>query len=255
MVGDMNKPISKVFCCDCLDFLKTCENNQFDLAICDFPYGINANKMGMGGTASNRRTARRMYKEHTEEVKREKGRLNSGGGKLKNRLLNQSHFDWDNEIPSKEVFDEIFRVSKNQIIWGGNYFDLPPSRCWIAWDKVQPWENFSQIELAWTSFDMPSKLFRFDNRSWSKWHPTGKSVELYGWLLKTFAKEGDKILDPMSGGGTSRIAAYLMGFDYWGCEINETYFNLAEEHFRQECLGEVRLKSGRTARQLMLFEE
>ena len=122
-------PISEVYNCDCLEFLRKCEDNLFDLAICDFPYGINANKMGMGGTANNRRTARKMYKEHTEEMK--KGRLNSGGGKLKDRLLNQSTFDWDNEIPSQEVFDEVFRVSKNQILWGANYFgNLPASRCW-----------------------------------------------------------------------------------------------------------------------------
>ena len=248
------EPISEVYNCDCLEFLRTCEDNQFDLAICDFPYGINANKMGMGGTASNRRTARKMYKEHTEEKK--KGRLNSGGGKLKDRLLNQSTFDWDNEIPSQEVFDEVFRVSRNQILWGANYFgNLPASRCWIAWDKVQPWVNFSQIELAWTSFDMPAKLFRFDNRSWTKHHPTGQPVELYTWLLTTFANKGDKILDPMFGGGTSRIAAYQCGFDYYGCEINETYFCLAEKHFKSACLGEVTLKDGRILKQLKLFDD
>ena len=244
-------PISEVYQCDCLEFLKTCKDGQFELCIWDPPYGINANRMGMGGTANNRRTARRMYKEHTEEKK--KGRLNSGGGKLKERLIKQSLFDWDNEIPCQEVFDEVMRVSKNQIIWGGNYFPLPPTRCVICWDKIQPWENFSQIEMAWTSFDMPAKLFRFDNRSWNKWHPTGKPLELYAWILRNFAKEGDKILDPMFGGGTSRIASYLLGFDYWGCEINQTYFRLAEEHFRSECLGEVRLKGGRIAKQLELF--
>lgn len=244
-------PISETYNCDCLSFLKSCKDNAFDLVIWDPPYGINANKMGMGGTASNRRTARRMYKEHTEEKK--KGRLNSGGGKLKERLLNQSLFDWDNEIPSQEVFDEVFRVSKNQIIWGGNYFPLPPTRCVICWDKVQPWENFSQIEMAWTSFDMPAKLFRYDNRAWNKWHPTGKPVELYGWLLKNFAKQGDKILDPMMGGGTSRIAAYKMGLVYYGCEINSTYYALAEEHFSSECLGEVKMNNGMVLKQLELF--
>lgn len=244
-------PISEAYNCDCMTFLKECDDKIFDLCIWDPPYGINANKMGMGGTAANRRTARRMYKEHSDEKR--KGRLNSGGGKLKGRLLNQSVFDWDNATPSQEVFDEVFRVPKHQIIWGANYFGMPSSRCWIAWDKVQPWENFSQIELAWTSFDLPAKLFRFDNRSWSKHHPTGKPVELYSWLLKTFAQKGYKILDPMMGGGTSRIAAYKMDFDFYGCEINETYFNLANEHFRSECLGEIMLKDGRTAKQLELF--
>ena len=239
--------------CDCLDFLKDCEDNQFDLCLFDGPYGINANKMGMGGTASNRRIARKLYKEHTEEKK--KGRLNSGGGKLKNRLLNQSTFDWDNEIPSQEVFDEVFRVSKNQIIWGGNYFDLPPTRCFICWDKVQPWENFSQVELAWTSFDLPAKLFRFDNRTGGKIHPTQKPTDLYVWLLRNFAKKGDKILDPMMGSQSSRIASYMLGYDYYGCEINERYFDDGCKRFDEECLGLVRLKDGRVFKQTFLFED
>lgn len=102
---------------------------------------------------------------------------------------------------------------------------------------------------------MPAKLFRFDNRSWTKHHPTGKPIELYRWLLHTFANKGDKILDPMFGGGTSRIAAYQCGFDYYGCEINETYFSLAETHYRYECFGEVTLKDGRTLKQLTLFDD
>jgi site-specific DNA-methyltransferase (adenine-specific) len=235
-----------------MEFMRELPDQFFDLCIWDPPYGIDAAKMGMGGTASNRRTARRLYKEHTE---RKKASFSAGAGKLKDRLLNQSSLDWDSKIPDDAVFDEIFRVSKNQIIWGGNYYDLPPCRCFVAWDKVQPWENFSQVELAWTSFDMPSKLFRFDNRSWTKHHPTGKPVKLYSYLLKTFAKSGDRILDPMTGGGTSRVAAYKMGFDYWGCEINKDYFDKAQDFFSRECLGEVRTKDGKIIKQLNLFEE
>ena len=131
--------------------------------------------------------------------------------------------------PPKSYFDELFRISKNQIIWGGNYFDLPPTRCIVCWDKVQPWENFSQIELAWTSYDKPAKLFRFDNRTTKKIHPTQKPVELYMYLLNTFAEKGMKILDTHVGSGSSLVACKQFGCDYIGFEISERYFNLAKD--------------------------
>lgn len=216
------KPISEVYNIDCLEFLREQPDKSFDLAIVDPPYELPA-------------------------------RSTHGRGKLKNRILNKGNIQqWDIK-PPKEYFDELFRVSKNQIIWGGNYFDLPPTRCVCVWDKIQPWENFSQVEIAWTSFDLPAKLFSFDNKSWSKHHPTGKPVELYSWLLKTFAKEGNRILDTHLGGGTSRVAAYMLGYDFFGCEINPEYFKSAEEYFRMECLGEYTLKNGRKVKQLDLF--
>ena len=242
--------ISEVFNTNCLDYMKSVPDKYFSLAIADPPYGLNAAKMGMGGTADNRRAARKLYKEHTERVK---GRLNSGGGKLKGRLLNQSSIGWDSKTPSQEFFDELFRISENQIIWGGNYFDLPPTRCVVCWDKVQPWENFSQVEIAWTSFDYPAKLFRFDNRTGDKIHPVQKPVELYAFLLRNFAKQGDKIFDPMTGSGSSRIAAYKLGFDFYGCEINSDYFNSAQSRFNRECLHEVTTKDGKTIKELSLF--
>lgn len=101
---------------------------------------------------------------------------------------------------------------------------------------MQPWENFSQIELAWTSFDKPAALYRFDNRTKDKIHPTQKPVELYAWLLRKYSKEGDRILDTHLGSGSSRIAAYKLGFDFVGCEINERYFNLQEQRFNDECI-------------------
>jgi site-specific DNA-methyltransferase (adenine-specific) len=153
-----------------------------------------------------------------------------GRGKLKNRILNaDSIHDWD-IAPDKSYFDELFRVSKNQIIWGGNYFDLPPCRCFVCWDKVQPWENFSQVEFAWTSYNKPAKLFRYDNRSGDKKiHPTQKPVELYIYLLNQFAESGNKILDTHIGSGSSLVACKQRGFDFVGFEINERYYNLAND--------------------------
>lgn len=178
----------------------------------------------------------------------------NGRGKLKNRIFNKGHIsDWD-IAPPKEYWDELFRVSRNQIIWGGNYFPLPPTRCIVVWDKVQPWENFSQVEIAWTSFNYPAKLFRFDNRSWSKPHPTAKPVELYAWLFKKFAEGGQKILDTHMGSGSSRIAAYKMGLDFTGCEIDKEYFEASCRRFDEACLG-IEVINGIAVKQLDLFGE
>ena len=187
-------------------------DKYFDLAIVDPPYGINA--LQMAATTNQRRSRIQ--------------RLNQGGGKLKNRVLNTAKkIEWDNEIPKETYFNKLFRVSKNQIIWGGNYFPLPPSRCIVCWDKMQPWENFSQIELAWTSFDSPAQLFRFDNRTGGKIHPTQKPVALYKWLLAKYAKQGDKILDTHLGSGSIAIACHDYGFDLTACELDKEYFDKA----------------------------
>ena len=187
---------------DCMEIMSTIPDKAFDLCICDPPYGM---------------------KEH--------GAQNGGAGTLKHRAYKNGCIDrWD-IAPSKEYFIELVRVSANQIIWGGNYFDLPPSRCVICWDKCQPWENFSQWEMAWTSFGKPAGLFKFDNRTGNKIHPTQKPVALYEWLLTHYAKPGDKILDTHLGSGSSRIAAYNLGFDFVGCEIDPDYFKAQEERF------------------------
>ncbi len=113
---------------------------------------------------------------------------------------------------------------------------------------MQPWENFSQIELAWTSFDCPAKIVRISTTGGAnaekKIHPTQKPVSLYGSILKTFAKAGDKILDTHLGSGSSRIAAYKMGFDFYACEIDKDYFDAQEERFRRECFGEIKTEKG-----------
>ena len=199
---------SEAFNIDCMEYMKQCHDKQFDLAIVDPPYGIEE----MTGTNPA-----------------------AGRGKLKHRVFNREEkkfTQWD-KSPSKEYFDELFRVSKNQIIFGGNYFDLPPTRGFIVWDKCQPFQSFSACEFAWTSFTVPAKIFRFDNRTSGKIHPTQKPVELYKWILATFAKSGDSILDTHLGSGSSRIAAYDMGFNFTGTEIDTEYFNAQEVRFNE----------------------
>lgn len=198
---------------DCMEYMKDIPDKFFDLAIVDPPYGLD--------------------KKSTQ-----------GSGKLKGRTLNKGNIQQWDIAPTKEYFDELFRVSKNQIIWGGNYFDLPPTRCIVCWDKMQPWENFSQIEIAWTSFDKPATIFKFDNRTKDKIHPTQKPIELYAWLMDKFAEKDDKILDTHLGSGSSRIAAFKLGYDFVGCEINQDYFNASQQRFRTECYGEIKTKKG-----------
>ena len=218
---------SEVYNIDCMEYMRTLPDKTFQLAIADPPYGINAPNMKMGENKGYVSTA----------TKCKKGRLNSGGGKLKNRVLNQSDCSWDCEPPKQEFFDELFRVCENVIIWGGNYFQLPPTRCIVCWDKEQPWENFSQVELAWTSFDMPAKMFRKGSRGGSvpamrtveKIHPTQKPVALYKWLIDRFAKPGDIILDTHVGSASSLIACYETGHKYVGFEIDETYYAMAKQ--------------------------
>lgn len=200
----------------------------FSLAVVDPPYGINAPNMQMG-TNKNRKIDGYPGTSTAERLR--KGRLNQGAGKLKNRALNRMDCSWDAEPPSREYFQELFRVSKNQIIWGGNYFELPPTRGIVAWDKVQPWENFSQFELAWTSFDSPAALFQYSNTGGAnaeeKIHPTQKPIALYRWILRRYAKPGDTILDTHVGSASSLIACHERGHKYVGFEINAEYFKTA----------------------------
>lgn len=203
---------------DCMEYMRTLPDKAFDLAIVDPPYGINAPVQSPTPTQRSRLQ-----------------RLNGGGGKLKNRVLNKAkQINWDSAIPSQEYFNEIRRVSVHQIIWGGNYFPLPPTRCIICWDKCQPWENFSQWEMAWTSFDGPAALYRYDNRTGDKIHPTQKPMALYEWLLSKYAKPGDRILDTHLGSGSSAIAAHYGGFDFVGTELDADYYAAAVRRFNAE---------------------
>ena len=195
--------------CDCMEYMATLPDKAFDLAVVDPPYNIGGDSIHAG-------------------------RLKRGSGKLKNRAIQLLDSSFD-EIPLNEnYFDELFRVSQNQVIWGMNYFELPRTRGVICWDKVQPWENFSQVELAWTSFDFPAKLYRYDNRTGGKIHPTQKPIALYDWILRNYAKPGQRILDTHLGSGSSAIAAHYFGCDFVGCEIDVDYFNAAKERFDRE---------------------
>jgi site-specific DNA-methyltransferase (adenine-specific) len=194
------KAESKVFNMDCIEGMKQYPDNYFELAIVDPPYGIDINSSG---------------------------RLGHYGGKGKN---------WDLEIPEEDYFAELNRVSKNQIIWGGNYFNLPPTRCFLIWDKQQPEDvSFASCELAWTSLNESAKTFymRPQNADPYRIHPTQKPIKLYKWILTKYAKEGDKILDTHLGSGSSRIAAYDLGFEFTGFELDEDYFKASEKRFKQ----------------------
>ena len=210
---------------DCLPAMKKYPHKHFDLAIVDPPYGINATKMSMG---TNLKRSKNGYSGESTATRLRKGRLNQGPGKLKNRALNTLNCDWDFSPPSDEYFAELFRISKNQIIFGGNYFNLPPTRGIFVWDKVQPWYNFSQIELAWTSFDCTAKIFRFSNRGGRNEEKricaTQKPIELYEWILRNYAKSGDLILDTHVGSGSSLIAYDLHGHNCVGYELDKEQF-------------------------------
>lgn len=184
-------------------------DNYFDLAIVDPPYGINLANMNMG--IGNTKKA----------------------SKAKNRKWKPK--DWDNEIPKDEYFIELQRVSKNQIIWGGNYFNLGICNKFIIWDKEVPEGlSFSDCEYAWTSFSGANKIFRYSaylNKS-EKFHPTQKPPQLYKWLLDKYAKQGDKILDTHLGSGSIAIACHDYGFELTACELDKEYFDKATERIK-----------------------
>jgi len=181
---------------DCMDLLKQTPDKYYDLAIVDPPYGININV----------------------NIGRRKGDKKSNYHKFSGN---------DKSIPNKEYFDELFRVSINQIIWGGNYMTdyLKPSPCWIIWDKKFSEDvTFAQFELAWTSFNTSSKKFDKHPSSHDRIHPTQKPVALYKWLLQKYAKEGDKILDTHFGSLSIGIACHDMGFELTAIELDEDYY-------------------------------
>lgn len=195
---------------DCMEYMATLPDKAFDLAIVDPPYGIGVN-VNMG---------------------RRKGQAHSGYHKFAGG---------DICAPDSAYFDELRRVSKNQIIWGANHFiDAMPfmcnSPCWVIWDKIQEFSGAS-FEMAWTTFKSPAKAFRMARCEAyvgiEKIHPTQKPVKLYEWLLQNYAKQGDRILDTHLGSGSSAIAAHYGGFDFVGCELDKDYFNAASKRFEQ----------------------
>ncbi len=231
---------------DCMEYLKGCEDNAFELSICDPPYGINAASMSMGNNP-NRKDG--WSREESTAVKSRKGRLNQGSGKLKNRALNTMACEWDFKPPNEEYFKELMRVSKNQIIWGVNFYPvdgLTGGR--IVWDKLGT--AFGRAEMAYYSGSKSVQIYQFEwngmiqgdmKNKEHRIHPTQKPVKLYEWLLKNYAKEGDRILDTHLGSGSSAIAAHYGGFDFVGIELDEDYYKAACERFdmqtRQQALA------------------
>lgn len=205
-------------CMDCMDLMREFPDKHFDIAIVDPPYGISAPKQA------------------DSQWHRNKNRLSQGGGKLNDRVVQPLNLEWDEHPPKQEYFDELRRASKSQIIWGANYFNLPPSRCVIAWDKCQSWESFSAWEMAWTSYDKPAALYRQRTHATGKIHPTQKPVKLYSWLLSKFAKPGQRILDTHLGSGSIAIACHYFGVHLTASEIDRNYFNAACERIQRETL-------------------
>jgi DNA modification methylase len=183
---------------DCLNVLKKMEDKSIDLILTDPPYGIGISK--------------NPFRQKFEKK------------------------EWDNFIPTKEYFDEIFRVSKQQIIWGGNYFSehMPPSRCFYIWDKVQP-EKFSSamVEMAWVSKQSPAKMFKQRVVSFKKYHPTTKPINLMEWCLNFFP-DAQNILDPFMGSGSTGVACKNLGRNFIGIELDKEYFKIAQTRINQE---------------------
>lgn len=206
----------------------------FDLAIVDPPYGIGWDGEKLSMSAGERKDGTRRK---------------DSSWRAKNYEKKYKDKKWDDKAPQIEYFSELFRVSKNQIIWGGNYFDLPRTGGWIIWDKKKP-EDFSlsQGEMAWYSMGQSLRFFRWLWHGYGqevgekeeRIHPTQKPVALYKWLLSKYAKPGQKILDTHLGSGSHAIACIDLGFDLWACEKDKDYFNDSmkriKEHQAQETL-------------------
>lgn len=214
---------SEVFNMDCIEGMKQYPDKHFELAIVDPPYGINADK------AQNKAAESRIKAQ---------GKSKAGRG-----WKQYKQTEWDNDIPNEIYWNELFRVSKNQIVWGGNYMTefLKPSMGWIFWDKGQRDFSLADGELAWSSFDKAIRVFDMsrgealakNNEEGGRFHPTQKPTKLYKWILQNYANQGDKILDTHLGSGSSRIAAYDMDFEFTGFELDKDYFEASEKRFQQ----------------------
>ena len=193
-----------------MELMSRYEDNHFDLAIVDPPYGIDLANMNMGAGTG---------KKHT---------------KIENRKWKSK--DWDKETPTQEYFNELKRVSKNQIIWGGNYFELGVCYGFCIWNKESPeGMSFSDCEFAWHSFKKVAKMFSYSTYKGKghKIHPTQKPVKLYEWLLMNYAKEGDKILDTHLGSGSIAIACHNLKYDLTACELDKEYYDAAMERIER----------------------
>lgn len=185
---------------DNMKLMSRYEDNYFDLAIVDPPYGIDINSSGT----------------HFKEKYQVK--------------------DWDKNTPDDEYFKELMRVSKNQIIWGGNYFldRLGNCKCFIVWDKkIAEDMSFAMCEMAWTSFKNGAKIYKTTAMQLNRIHPTQKPIELYEWILMKYAKEGNKILDTHLGSGSIALACHNLGYDLTACELDKEYYEAALKRIEQ----------------------
>jgi site-specific DNA-methyltransferase (adenine-specific) len=209
-----NCALSEVYLMDCIEGMKNYPDKYFDLAVIDTPYGIGL-------------------------VKTEAG---NWGIRKENKGSIDKNTQWDFDKPTLEYIVELFRVSKNQVMWGANhYIEVVPynSPCWLVWDKVNGDSYFADCELAWTSFDTATRKIKKQwmgansHREGKRIHPTQKPVGLYDWIFEKYAERGQRILDTHLGSGSSRIAANKAGLDFVGFEIDEDYFNASEERFKK----------------------
>ena len=184
---------------DCMEAMKAFPDGFFDLAVVDPPYGLG-DKLTQGGTWASKYT--------------------------------KGNADWD-VTPQKEYWVELFRVSKNQIVWGGNYFGLPPTRCFIIWDKVAHMDTLADCEYAWSSFDRNAKIYKHvRNTSETRIHMCQKPVKLYEWIYMNYLPQGGKVIDTHLGSGSNRIAADKQGnIEFYGYEIDKEYFDASVKRF------------------------
>lgn len=189
---------------DCLSYMRGMADKSVDCVITDPPYGIARVWKGGGG---------------------------HGWGKA--RAQTQERNVWDETAPPKEVFDGMFRVGSLHCIWGGNYFDLPPQRGWLVWNKPERNFTLSEAELCWTSKDMPIRVFDYRRSDGDRVHPTQKPVALMKWCIELMTKPGDTVFDPFMGSGTTGVACMQTGRNFIGCEISPEYFAIAEKRIHE----------------------
>jgi site-specific DNA-methyltransferase (adenine-specific) len=213
----MTPELNRIYCMDCLDGMRQMPDKSIDLVVTDPPYGI--------GEAAGKNK-----KRGGVAFKKIGGKNNYVGSR------DYGNLEWDDKPPTAEYFAEIMRISKNQIIFGGNFFDLPPSPCWIVWDKDNGDNDFSDCELAWTTFKTAVRKFTW---RWNgllqedmahkeiRCHPTQKPVPLFEWIIGKYAKEGDTICDPFFGSGSCLVACVRMGHQFIGFEKEQSYYNAA----------------------------
>lgn len=208
---DTQERISEVYLEDCMIGMARYPDKYFDLACIDPPYGIGQNRNGGKSIGLRKKWARSYEKEKYTQK------------------------DWDLNIPADDFFLELLRVSKNQIIWGGNYFELPATKGIIAWDKMCDGTDFSHFELAWSSFDRSARIVRIaiQEESQRRIHPTQKPIKLYDWIYKNYLPQGGKVIDTHLGSGSNRIAANKAGnIDFVGFELDRDYYEAQEKRWK-----------------------